>query len=96
MVVATCVIELDLPGIGSLKQKRSCLKSLVTRLHRTFNVSAAEVDLHDVWQSSSVGVSVVSNSAVRAERVLQNMIVWIEQNRPDVTVVDYHIEVIHF
>ncbi len=96
MVVATCLIELDLPGIGSLKQKRSCLKSLVTRLHRTFNVSAAEVDLHDVWQSSSVGVSVVSNSAVHAERVLQNMIVWIEQNRPDVMVVDYHIEVIHF
>lgn len=96
MVVATCVIELDLPGIGSLKQKRSCLKSLVARLHRNFNVSAAEVDLHDVWQSSSVGVSVVSNSAVHAERVLQNMIVWIEQNRPDVTVVDYHIEVIHF
>ncbi len=96
MVVGTCTIELHLPGIHSLKQKRSCLKSLTARLHKTFNVSAAEVGLHDVWQSSTLGASVTSTTAVHATQVLENMVLWIEQNRPDVMVVDYHVEIVHF
>ncbi len=95
MVVGTCMIELDLPGIGSLKEKRSCLKGLIARLHKTFHAAVAEVDLHDVWQSSTLGAAVVSTTAPHAERVLENMVHWIEQHRPDVMVVDYHVETIH-
>lgn len=95
MVISTCQIELDLPGMGSLKQKRSSLKSLAARLHREFNVSAAEVGLHDVWQSSTLGVAVVSTGADHGERVLENAVRWIEAHRPDVTVIDYHIESLH-
>ncbi len=95
MIVGTCLIELDLPGIGSLKQKRSCLKSLIAQVHKKFHVSAAEIDLHDVWQSSTLGVAVVSNGSVHAERVLESVVRWIEDNRPDVLIIDYHVESIH-
>lgn len=95
MVIGTCTIELYLPGIQSLKEKRSCLKSLIARLHREYNVSAAEVGLHDVWQSATVGMCVVSTSASHAEQMLETVLGWIERNRPDVMIVDAPIEVVH-
>ncbi len=95
MIIGSCRIELHLPGIRSLKQKRSCLRSLKARLHKEFNVSVAEVDLHDVWQSSTLGASVVSTTGVHAERVLDNVVLWIEQHRPDVDVLVHDIEIIH-
>jgi uncharacterized protein YlxP (DUF503 family) len=94
MVIGSSVIELDLPGIESLKQKRSLLKGLIARVHKEFNVSCAEVDFHDVWQSSALGVAVCSTSAVHAENVLENVVRWIERNRPDIMVVDHSVEII--
>ena len=72
----------DLPGLGSLKQKRSSLKSLAARLHREFNVSAAEVGLHDVWQSSTLGVAVVSTAADHGERVLESAVAGSRRTAP--------------
>jgi hypothetical protein len=95
MVIAIGTIELDIPGVGSLKEKRGRIKSLKSRLHKTFNVSVAEVDLHEVWQSSSLGIAVVSNSAVHAEQVIENAVRWIENNRPDLYVVIHETEIIH-
>lgn len=95
MVIGSSVIELDLPGVNSLKGKRSVLKGLIARVHREFNVSCGEVDLHDTWRSAALGVVVVSTSAAHAENVLESVVQWIETNRPDVTVVDHTVEIIH-
>jgi uncharacterized protein len=94
MVIGNSIIEIDLPGINSLKEKRSVLKGLIARVHKEFNVSCAEVGFHDVWQSSALGVAVVSTSAVHAENVLENVVKWIERYRPDVTVIDHSIEIL--
>jgi uncharacterized protein len=94
MVIGSSVIELDLPGINSLKEKRSVLKGLIARVHKQFNVSCAEVGFHDVWQSSALGVAVCSTSAVHAQNVLENVVTWIEMNRPDLMVVDHSVEII--
>lgn len=94
MVVGTSIIELNLPGVQSLKQKRSVLKGLIARLHKTFNVSCGEVALHDAWQSAAIGVAVVSTSAVHAQNVLENVVGWIEHNRPDLLVVGETLEII--
>ena len=94
MVIGTAVIELNLPGIQSLKQKRSLLKGLIARLHKQFNISCGEVDFHDVWQSTAIGIALVSTSAAHADRVLDRVVTWIEDNRPDVLVVGHHIEII--
>jgi uncharacterized protein YlxP (DUF503 family) len=95
MVVGTSLIELRLPGVRSLKEKRGILKSLIARVHREFNVSCGEVDLHDVWQAATLGVAVVSTAPPHAESVLENVVIWIEDNRPDVTVLDHSVEIIH-
>lgn len=95
MLIGACTIELYLPGIDSLKRKRSVLKGLIARLHKEFNVSCAEIDHQDVWQSAQLGVAVVANDGAHVQRVLHNVVRWIERYRPDVSLVDYEIELIH-
>ncbi len=96
MVIGACIIELQLPGLSSLKEKRGLLKSLLARLHKEFNVTAAEVDLHDAWQSTTLGVATVSTSAIHAQNLLNNLVQWIETHRPDLEVVDHYVEIIAF
>ncbi len=92
MIIGTCTIELRIPGNGSLKGKRRVIKSIVARLQNEFNVSIAEVDDQDFWQSAVLGVACVSNGSDRVHRTLSSVVEWIERNRPDVQVVDYGIE----
>jgi uncharacterized protein YlxP (DUF503 family) len=96
MVIGACLIEMNLPGLGSLKEKRSVLKSLIARIHKEFNVTAAEVDLHDAWQATTLGVATISTSAVHAQNLLNNLVSWIESYRPDLEVVDHYVELIPF
>ena len=95
MIIGTGWIELHLPGVRSLKEKRSILKGVIARLHKEFNLSCGEVDHHDVWQSAGLGLAVVSTSSAQAERVLMAALRWVEENRPDLEVVDHEIEIIY-
>ena len=95
MTIGVCTIELHLPGVDSLKRKRSLLKGLIARVHKEFNVSCAEIDHHDIWQSAALGVAVIANDSTHIRRVLENVVRWIERHRPDISVVDHHIELIH-
>lgn len=94
MIIGTCTIELHLDGNESLKGKRAALKPLLARLHKEFNVSAAEVDRQDSWEEAVIGLACVANEPAHAEQVLDNAVKWIEQNRPDWQIVDWHIEII--
>jgi uncharacterized protein YlxP (DUF503 family) len=94
MIVGICRIELHLEGNGSLKGKRAALKPLLARLHKEFNVSAAEVDRLDSWEESIIGLACVANEAAHADEVLNNAVRWIEHNRPDWQVVDWQTEII--
>jgi uncharacterized protein YlxP (DUF503 family) len=92
MVIGACSLRLHLPACGSLKTKRSLLKPLLARLHREFNVAAAEVELQDVWQSAEIAIVVVSNEASQVQAQLESVVRWVEHNRPEVQVVDSQIE----
>ena len=94
MSIGVLTLQIDIPGCRSLKDKRSRLKPLLARLHREFNVSAAEIDHHDAWQSSVIACALVSNSAKHTQRALQGVTVWVENNWPGVVVIDDHIEII--
>lgn len=78
----------------SLKEKRSRLKPLLTRLHKEFNISAAEIDYQDIWQDSLIGCVVISNNSVHTQQVLQQVTRWVETSWSDVQVVDDHLELI--
>jgi uncharacterized protein YlxP (DUF503 family) len=92
MVIGACRLQLHLPGCGSLKEKRARLKPLLARLHREFNVAAAEVDLHDVWQSAALAIVAVSTDAAHVQSALSHIVSWVEHNRPEVEVVDAQFE----
>ena len=94
MHIGLCTIDLRLPGNGSLKGKRSVIKSIVTRVSREFNVSVAEVDAQNLWQRAVLGVACVSSSADYAHGQLERVVQWIETHRPDVVLLDYQIEML--
>jgi hypothetical protein len=43
-------VELHFPDVGSLKGKRSYVKSAKAQLQQRFGAAVAEVDHHDLWQ----------------------------------------------
>ena len=92
MIVGVCEIDLHIPNNHSLKEKRSVVRSIVARISQQFNVSIAELDHQDLWQSTCLGVACISNQSAYVHRQLENIVHWIEQNRPDVNLVDYRIE----
>ena len=94
MIVGICTIQLRLSGNHSLKGKRSALKPLLVRLHREFNVAAAEVDQQDDWEFAQIGLATVANDRAHVDEVLQRAVRWIEDNRFDLQLVDYAIEII--
>jgi uncharacterized protein YlxP (DUF503 family) len=94
MAIGYCEIELHIANSYSLKDKRSVVRSIVARVGRQYNVSIAELDHQDIWQSARLGVVCISNESARLHRQLEGVVRWVEQNRPDVEVVGYRIEIL--
>jgi uncharacterized protein len=61
MRVGIDYLHLYLPGCTSLKEKRQRIKPLISRLHKEFNISVAELDLMDMWQESILGCAMICN-----------------------------------
>ncbi|PWB54886.1 MAG: DUF503 domain-containing protein [Anaerolineales bacterium] len=95
MAIGILTLQLQLPGCKSLKEKRSRLKPLITRLHREYNLSVAEIDQQDRWDEATIGCAMISNEHKFLESSLQTVIHWLDKNWPDVTLVDDQIEIIN-
>jgi uncharacterized protein YlxP (DUF503 family) len=93
MVIAAFTAQLAIEGANSLKDKRQVLKSLLAHLRREFNISAAEVDDHDVWRSAVIGIAVVANDGGFAHTVLDKVVDHIERE-PRVALGHYEIEML--
>jgi len=93
-MIGLLTIHLDLSGCRSLKDKRSVLKPLLNRLHREFNISVAEMDLHDRWAEALIGCSMIANDHAYLQRALTVVLNWIEANWPEGQVFDHSIEII--
>ncbi|MGH9115919.1 MAG: DUF503 domain-containing protein [Acidimicrobiales bacterium] len=70
MHVASLAMELHLPQVHSLKEKRAVLRPIIEGARRRFSVAAAEVDHQDLWQRAAIGMATVSSSVNHAEQVL--------------------------
>jgi uncharacterized protein len=92
MLVATCVIKLNLAGVYSLKEKRRIVKSILARLPRQFNLAVAEVDCQDVWQTAVIGLVTVGNDNGVLHGQLEKAVTWLAEFRPDLPIDDYWIE----
>jgi len=80
MIVGVMTTRLHLHGISSLKEKRSIVKSVISRLKNKFNASVAEVDHHDAKTSAIVAVAVVANDNRFVNQQLDNIISFMQKD----------------
>ena len=92
--VGLLTLEIYIPGVSSLKEKRGIVKPLLARIRNDFNVSAAEVEDQDQLGHTVIAVVAVSASGDYVhgllERVAQSVSAW----RLDAELVDYTIEML--
>jgi len=94
MKTGVCLVRLRLPENGSLKGKRRIIKSLMARAQNKFNISIAEVDDQERWQSAAIGFSFVANDAKFVNDVLYRVLSFIEATGQDAEVIDYQTELL--
>lgn len=90
MHAAAVRVDLRLPACASLKEKRRRLRPILEHLRRRMELSVAEVDHHDAWQRSAIGVAVVAPRAGRLDEVVERLRGWFLA-QDDVEVVDFEI-----
>jgi uncharacterized protein YlxP (DUF503 family) len=74
MPVGLLTLEVHIGHAQSLKDKRQVLRSLKDRLRAKFNVAVAELEYHDTWQRSVVGIVTISSEAHHLEESLQQVL----------------------
>ena len=74
MVVGIVALHLYIPGAHSLKERRRALRSLKDRLRTQYNVSVAEVDDQERWQTADLGICAVGSDRAYVEGLLDKVI----------------------
>ncbi len=92
MIIGLLVLELHIPASGSLKDKRQVIRSLVTRIRQTYNVSVSEVDHQDSWQRCTLAAACVSGERASAQRALQQVSDFVEDNASEYVVLEVSTE----
>lgn len=93
MVIGVCQISLSLPGITSLKAKRSIVRKVLDRTTNRFNVAAAEVGLQDAHRQAVLGFAVVSSDRRHASSMLESIASFVE-GAADAVVLDRSTELV--
>ena len=74
MTIGVLQLSLFIPQANSLKSKRQILKSLKDKIRRKLNVSVAEVDSQDKWQSGTLAVACVSSDKRLLNSILSKVV----------------------
>ena len=80
MLVVVALFELHIEFAGSLKDKRSVVKSLQHKLRDRFGMSVLEVALQDVHQRARLALSFVALEHAAADANLDRIQNFIESN----------------
>jgi uncharacterized protein YlxP (DUF503 family) len=86
MVVGVCQISLSLPGVTSLKAKRSIVRKVLDRAANRFNVAVAEVGQQDAHRQAILGFAVVSGDRRHANSMLDAISSFVEESADAVVV----------
>ena len=93
MILGSLQLELHFPEPQSLKEKRFVLKSVLVRLRQKFNVSVAELDGMDLWQSSVIGIGTIGKHRKDVDRALTGVLNFFDRE-PDLRVSRYQKELL--
>ena len=91
--VAVGTVELHLPAVGSLKEKRRVLNGVKEKVRHRFEVSVAEVNHQDSWQRATLAVACVSQDSRHANEVVSKALDFIE-SLVDGHVIDIQTEIL--
>jgi len=92
VIYAICVFQIKLDACNSLKEKRSCIKSLMKKIRNRFNVSISEIDKQHIWNESVIACSLVSNDKRSSESHLAKLIKFVENNADHFYLMDHTIQ----
>lgn len=93
MIVGVCQLTLRLHATHSLKEKRSIIKGLLTRMRNQLNAGVAEVDAHDLWGKAVIALSTVSLSEAVIRGIFRDAEALAEQV-PGVELIDVDISLL--
>lgn len=79
--------SLYLPGCQSLKEKRSTLAPLLSRLKR-YNLSVIEASHHDSWQTAEIQIAKLGQNRAQLDRDLAQVVSLIENDFRDITLAE--------
>lgn len=94
MPIGSLTLTLHLPGIASLKGKRSVIKPMLMRLRKEFNVSAAEIGLQDHWQDAQIQIVAVGENARIMDASMQEIYHFFQINWPEIVIANESFEII--
>ncbi|AEH23169.1 protein of unknown function DUF503 [Thermodesulfobacterium geofontis OPF15] len=96
MVVGIAKIEIFFPEPNSLKSKRKILKALIHKLESQFKkISLAEVDGHDLWQKTTLGISIVGKDQKFVDSKLTSILNFIK-NDGNIEIIKAEIDFISY
>jgi uncharacterized protein YlxP (DUF503 family) len=78
VIVGTLKLRFVLRESHSLKDKRRVIKSLKDTLSNKFNISVAETDEQDVWQTAEIGVAAVGTDGSFVQSVLTQVVNYVQ------------------
>ena len=93
LVVGVLETRQRLRAAHSLKEKRKVVRSLLGRVRARFNVSAAEVDDQDLWQSIVLGFVVAGSDSQQVVKELQEVMRMLRAH-PEAEFLDHELEIL--
>ena len=70
MVIGLLLVEIHFPHARSLKDKRRELSGVKSRLRNRFNAAVAELDFHEMWQRTALGIVTLNHERLIVEQIL--------------------------
>ena len=82
MLLGVSTVNLYFPDSHSLKDKRSIIKSVKSRIRNKFNVSVSEINHYPLWKNTTLGIACIGNEKEYLNQVLNEVIKFIDyQNK---------------
>jgi uncharacterized protein YlxP (DUF503 family) len=77
-LIGAVTVECLIYDTQSLKEKRSVLKSIITKLKQRLNVSVSETGFQDLWQRTEITIVTVASNRVVSEKELNKALAMID------------------
>ncbi len=93
LVVGVLEARLRLRSSRSLKEKRRVLRSIKDRMRARYNVSVAEVDDQDTWQSIVLGFALAGSSSTHVAAELEEILRQLRVH-PEAEFLDHDLQIL--